>query len=419
MTVLFITDELFPSTSANSRIVFRIIDQLLKFPNLRIDILGQARHESQRGKEYHGCKIIHTPYYRIEKHKALNKKLGRFKQLRFLFYPRTIAYRIARKRGINNPYIWEAKRWLKKHCFNYDVVVAMSMPYYNLDIAVSIGNRIPVILYPLEPIAAFDKSADDYEKRLDYEISLENKATKLVFTSLIHKDFLSDRTRVNEHKVIEAEFPCIFNRPDSFKTEIENTDNRISLVFVGKFYAGYREPDFLCKLMDYLPQDAYKLTIVGGLNTSDYKPEIINTYLSNTHSSIYCTGFVLQDNADAYLLESDILVHVGNKQSNIMPSKILDYVSTGKPIVNICKTHNCPTIPIMEKYPLGLVIFEDEGLNETVVARIDKFCKNVKGQRTPFETIQRLYYKYTPEYVGNVFHKAILDSINEFKTCVE
>ena len=66
-----------------------------------------------------------------------------------------------------------------------------------------------------------------------------------------------------------------------------------------------------------------------------------------------------------------------------------------------------------------IVIFEDEGLSENVVARIDEFCKNVKGKRIPFETIQMLYYKYTPEFVGRVFYKAIIDSIDEFKSCVE
>lgn len=73
----------------------------------------------------------------------------------------------------------------------------------------------------------------------------------------------------------------------------------------------------------------------------------------------------------------------------------------------------------MENYPLGLTIFEEDGLNETITARVDEFCKRVKGQRIPFETIHRLYYKYTPEYVGRVFYQAIKSSIDEFGSCVE
>lgn len=419
MKILFITDELFPSTNANSRIVFRVIDELLHYPDLQIEVLGQARYESQRVDNYHSCRIIHTPFRRYQRYLTVSDKLGRLKRLRFLIYPRTIMYRIARCRGFNNPYIWEAIRWVKRNCHYYEAIIAMSMPYYNLDIAVSVGDKVPVILYPLEPIAAFDKSAEDFEMRLEYEINLENRASKIILTSLIHQDFLSERTRVNEDKVFEAEFPCIFSRNPLINEITDKTDKRISLVFVGRFYEGYREPDFLCELMDCLPGNMYNLTIVGGLASSNYKPAIVKKYLSNTHPSINCAGFVLQDIADTYLQKADILIHVGNKQPNIMPSKILDYISTGKPIINICKTHQCPTLPLMEKYPLGLVIFEEDGLNEAITARVDEFCKKVKGQRVPFETIQRLYYKYTPEYVGSVFYRAIQSSVNEFKSCVE
>ena len=419
MNILFITDELYPSTSANSRIVFRVIDELLNYSGLQIEILGQARQESQRADNYHGCKIIHTPFSRYQKYLTINDLLGSLKYLRFLIYPRTIMYRIARNKGFYNPYIWEATRWVKRHCHSFDAIIAMSMPYYNLEIAATVGDKVPVILYPLEPIATFNKSAEDFEMRIEYEISLENRASKLIFTSLIHKDFLSERTRINENKVLEAEFPCVFTRDPVINVIPNKTDKRISLVFVGKFYEDYREPDFLCGLMDCLPENEYDLTIVGGLTSSNYKPAIVNKYLSNTHPFIHCVGFVLQDAADTYLQKADILVHVGNKQPNLMPSKILDYISTGKPIINICKTHHCPTLPLMEKYPLGLMVFEEDGLNETITARVDEFCKKVKGQRIPFETIQRLYYKYTPEYVGRIFYHAIQSSIDEFKSCVE
>lgn len=420
MHVLFITDEFFPSTSANSRIVFRVIDQLLKYPDIQIDILGQAPSDARWVKDYRGCWLINTPFRRFLKYQNLNKKLRYWKFLRFIIYPRTILYRIIRNKGFDNPYIWEAKNWLLKNYHKYDAVVAMSMPYYNLDIAVTVGDKVPVIIYPLEPIATFKKTENSFEQMLDYEIDLENKATKLILTNLIHKDFLSERTRVNEKKVVEAEFPCVVDRDSQIKAVNAGAHDKISIVYVGKFYPGYREPDFLCKMMDYMPDGEYELTIVGGLTVTNYKPAIVGKYLSNKHHAIRCVGFVSSEMADSYMVNADILVHVGNMQPNIMPSKILDYVSTGKPIINICKIRNCPTLPIMEAYPLGLVVYEDEGIDQEVANRIDIFCKKVIGQRIPFDTIRNLYKTYTPECVGRVFYKTIKDSIDEFKKeCVE
>lgn len=415
MRVLFITYSLSPCTDANSRIVIRIIDQLIKCRDLQIDIMGRYESDSaMSAEEYHGCPIINTPFRRFLRYHNLNKRLGHWKILRFIIYPRTILYRIIRNKGFDDPYIWEAKNWLLRNYHKYDAVVAMSMPFYNLDIAVSVANRVPVILYPLEPIATFKKSENSFEQMLDYEIDLENKATKLILTDLIHKDFLSERTRVNEKKVVEAEFPCVINKNIQNSKNI-NSNNKISIVYIGKFYSKLREPDFLCGLMDYLPNDEYELTIVGGMNDNDYNPEIVNKYLSNTHPSIRCVGFVSPDIADDYLKKADILVHVGNKRSNIMPSKILDYISTGKPILNICKIHDCPTLALMKNYSLGMILFEDEGLNDNVAKRVDEFCKKSIGQNIPFDTIHEMYYKYTPEFVGQVFYKAIKDSIDEFK----
>lgn len=413
MHVLFITDELFPSTDANSRIVLRVIDQLLGYPEVQIDILGRAVSNGARwANDYHGCCLIHTPFRRLLNYQKWNKKLGRLKVLRFIIYPRAIIYRIIRKKGLDNPYIWESKNWLKKKYKNYDIVIAMSMPYYNLEIAATVGDKVPVIFYPLEPIATYNRIEGDFNTKLDYEIHLEDKATKLILTSLIHKDFLTERTKVNEKKVMEAEFPCVINKYSQVTTN-HIKSNKISIVYIGRFYPVTREPDFLCNLVDYLPEE-YELTIVGGLTTKNYKPKIVEKYLSNMHPSIRCVGFVSPDIADDYLAKADVLVHIGNTQSNIMPSKILDYISTGKPIINICKTHDCPTIALMNNYTLGMVLYEDNGMNEVIAKSIDAFCKSVKGQIIPFDTIQRVYYKYTPEYVGQVFYQAIKTSIEEF-----
>ena len=412
--ILFITQELYPSTAANERILFRVIDQLLAYPDISISILGQAQPEARWTDNYKGCPIIHTPWKHVAQYKEWNLRLTRMKWLRFLLYPRSIAYRIARAKGFENPYVWEAQRWLKKHCEEYDAIVAMSMPYENLDIAAYVGDKVPVIFYPLEPIATYDKHVADFEQKLEYEIELENKATKLILTHLIHQDFLSERTKVNDGKVVEAEFPCVIQRLSQHGQTTENRE-KINIVFVGRFYIGTREPDFLCHLIDSLPTDRYQLTIVGGFSRNNYKPEFVKKYLSNHHPTIKNVGFVGPEEADRYLINADILVHIGNRMPNIMPSKILDYISSGKPILNICKIHECPTIPLMKHYPMGLTIFEEEGISELVSERVREFCEKNKGKEISFEQIREMYWEYTPEEVGKIFYETIQAAIKEFK----
>ncbi len=60
--VLYIVDEAYPTTSANGRIVYRIIAELIKHPDISITILARARTTEQlQQTEYHGCPIIHAP----------------------------------------------------------------------------------------------------------------------------------------------------------------------------------------------------------------------------------------------------------------------------------------------------------------------------------------------------------------------
>lgn len=415
MRVLFMTDKLYPSTGANDRIVYRIIDELLKYRNMQISIIGEAPYTEQQKANYKGCLQIYEPYYYWMRYREMSIKLGKWSWLRFILNPRTILYRISKQNEGDGPYRLEMNRWLKKHCREYDAIVAMSMPYLNLEVAATVGDKVPVIFYPLEPIATYNKTCQNFEQLLDYEIAIENAASKIILTSLIHEDFLKERTRLNEHKVIEAEFPCVIKRTDGSNQRIPERKSKTELAFVGKFYAETRTPDYLCKIVDGLSASDYRMNVVGGLTRGQFDDDIIKKYFTNQHPIIHCVGFVHPTKADAYMSNADILVHVGNTQTNIMPSKILDYISTGKPILNICKTRECPTLPLMEKYPLCLNLFEDDGIDAKTIARVDAFCRENTGKQIPFDTISEIYKQYTPQYVGAIFHKAIMDAINEFK----
>lgn len=413
--VLFIVHELYPSVGANDRIVYRIIDELLSKGDMQISILGEAPRQEQQSGSYRNCKAIFEPYQYLTRYRNWNKRLGRWSWLRFIINPRTILYRIAKCKGIDDPYKWEMLHWIEKHYGEYDSIVAMSMPFVNLEVAAHVGDKVPVILYPLEPIATLNKEVDNLEQLVDYEIGLENVATKIIMSSLIHRDFMAERTRVNEHKVVEAEFPNIIQRTDEGEKQPAQ-HKQIELAFVGKFYDNVRTPDFLCEVIDRLSAKDYTMYMVGGIPSGGrFNQEVVKKYFTNQHPIIHCTGFVHPSKADEYLNEADILVHVGNTRTNLMPSKILDYISVGKPILNFCKSRECPTLPLMEKYPMCLNIFEDEGITDEMIARVDAFCKKYAGKQIPFETIKELYKQYTPQYVGTVFHDTIMDTISEFK----
>lgn len=407
--VLYIVDEAYPTTSANGRIVYRIIDELIKHPDISITILTHAQTKEQlQQTNYHGCPIIHTPNIHATAAEQLNKRLGKRKWLRYLMMPRTIYYRLS---GENDYYKAELKLWIKRHLNEFDVIVANSMPFYPLEIASKFGDVKPVVLYKMEPIARYVHHGD-FEKGKQTEEAWDNSASAIITEGLIYKFYQQYASNDNLSKTTIAGFPCIIKRKPSDVGQRLSKDY-INLVYVGKFYYQKRDPQYLFALMDRLQKKGIRLTIAGGYYYSGLPKEVISKYFTNKIPYITYLGELPAEQADALLQEADVLVHLGNRISDQMPSKILDYISSGKPILNIYGIDDCPTLPYLERYPMALNINDGKEITDDLIEQISDFIIQSKGKQIPFEQIEKEYKECTPEYVGQQFYEVIQSVTNK------
>ena len=406
--ILFIQDNLFHTPDANVRIVFRLIQYLLDHYDVDISLMGRAAYPEELVDEYEGCKLIHEPHIRVQETVRLKKKLGKFHLLRYILMPRTISYRF------NNdvePYVVEARKWLKKHANEYDVVIATCSPYYPLKLAAEISDRIPVIYYKIDPVATAPLSnslnKDTKLVTIENEIAWDTCASRIITTDVIFKYYNQLSTKINADKVLLLNYPNIVERQLSNQANNSIVDSfdktKINLCFIGTFYSDIRNPHFLLNLMDKLSNTNIVLHILGRIGDC---AAMIDSYRSSLSNLIY-HGVVPPTVADDIMLQSDILVHVGNAEDAYMPSKILDYISSGKPILNLCKIPTCPTLPLMERYPLGMTIYEYEDLTNETLSRLEAFCIDNRCKQLVFDTIHELYYDSTIEYVGEQFNRVI------------
>lgn len=406
--ILFIHDNLFLSPDANSRIVFRLIQYLLDHYDVDISLMGRAAYPEELVDTYRGCKLIHEPQRRFEQTRRLKDKLGKFHLLRYILMPRTISYRF------NNdvePYVVEARKWLKKHANEYDVVIATCSPYYPLKLAAEISDRVPVIYYKIDPVSTAPLSntlnKDTKLVTIENEIAWDTCASRIITTDVIFKYYNQLPTKVNADKVLLLNYPNIVERQLSNQTKNTIVDSfdktKINLCFIGTFYSDIRNPQYLLDLVDKLHDTDIVLHILGRMGDCS---AMIDEYRS-CHSNVIYHGVVPPTVADDIMLQSDILVHVGNAEDAYMPSKILDYISSGKPILNLCKIPTCPTLPLMERYPLGMTIYEYEDLTNETLSRLEAFCIDNRCKQLAFDTIHELYYDSTIEYVGEQFNRVI------------
>lgn len=404
--VLYIVDEAFPTTSANGRIVYRIIDELIKHSDLQITILcNPIAKEQFENIYYKGCQLIYKPTINANKTLRLNKKLGNFKWLRYILMPRTIRYRLNNE---TNYLVAEMKLWIRKHLQDFDVIVANSMPFYPFEVASYFGKVKPVILYKMEPVAHYVVN-NDFEKGKSIEEIWDNNATAIIMEDLIYKFYNHYASKENLKKTITVKFPCVIKRNTICGTDKMLSEKTVNIVYIGKFYYKTRDPQYLFNLMDALNEKDKNihLTIAGSYALARLPKDFIEKYFTNNIPHITYLGELPADKADTLLNEADILVHLGNKVPDQMPSKILDYISSGKPILNIYGIDECPTLPYMNKYPLSLNIKDSTEITNELIEQILLFLQQSKGKRIPFEQIEQQYKECTPQYVGQQFYEAI------------
>ena len=406
--ILFIHDTLFLTPDANARLVFRLINYLQDNFTVDISLLGRANNAEEYVDQYKGCKLIHEPHIRVIECQKLKEKLGRWGWLRYILKPRTLVYRI---RNNVEPYVIEASKWLRQHIVEYDVVIATCSPYYPLLLASEVSKYCPVIFYKIDAMATFPipqcPNKDTYLATIENEITFDACASKIITTDVIFKYYNQLPTRVNSHKVLLLNYPNVVRRNLSNNTNVivnSFSKKNINICFIGKFYLDIRNPQYLLNLMKLLNDWQVVLHIIGNIGDCE---AMINTHLLKKTSNIVYHGTVSPTDVDDVMLQTDILVHVGNSIDTCMPSKILDYISSGKPILNICKIPSCPTLPLMARYPLGLTIYEYEELTENVISKVAKFCYDNKGKQISFATINELYYDSTIEYVGQKFYEVV------------
>ena len=59
------------------------------------------------------------------------------------------------------------------------------------------------------------------------------------------------------------------------------------------------------------------------------------------------------------MLEADVLINIGSSVDTMVPSKIFEYMATGKPIISFFRHDTEPSIHYLGHYPLTLLIKED------------------------------------------------------------
>lgn len=279
--------------------------------------------------------------------------------------------------------------------YQYDYLIALTAPYYTAKgLAKYKGATKAKGIWMMDPYSTHYLFGGPCT-RLQEKHCIK-KVAKVFVPFSIEKEYRDTLFLANKDKIQGIGFPALIETKENKGTDLSK--EKINLVYSGSLYGGIRKPDGLFKLMGLLKNTKFHLTLLG-CNIEDITEDVYKDYIS-VKDRITFIGKVSKELAEEYILSADILINLGNSVPNMLPSKLVQYFGTGKPIINIKSIQNCCTIPYMNRYPLGITLDTQDMENEAYLQNTEKTLLDLLGKRLSFSEVNRLFPEFTPEIVA-------------------
>lgn len=401
MRVLFVTWECYPYKTATSNCVRAIID-VLKKNHIDVGLLSVTGNFGlDECINDDGVKIYNI-FCEI-----FSPVKGLIRRKKYSAFFKAVIYKLLNKLSFiqnDKVVIKRLMKALQSYAEDYDILVPVSSTYLTayacMDYCKEYSKKF--FLYQVDPIAS--NMAYHNQKRMKEIDRKIFDAAECVFTTPIIAREKEDDSHYDCSKIIPVEFPNVRDLTGQMDRRLENT-SEIVCFYSGRFYSGVRECDFVLNILSHVKLENLKIVFAGS-----GQEDIIDEYRKGALlGKLEHIGEVTLDESFRIMQQADILINIGNNVANQVPSKLFDYISTGKPILNFCKLNDCPTISYLKKYGNALSIIEGVQSIEAQAKEVEEFIAGRLGRNLEYGDIKNLFFENTAEYVGQKFVNVIRD----------
>lgn len=275
-----------------------------------------------------------------------------------------------------------------------DVLLSVCNPIESVIAALMIKERYPNIrqvIYNVDTLSDFrirriEGVCCPFWHKLAYRIEKKifNKADIVIFLKSHQGFYAESKYSQYSHKFLFQDVPL-------FKVEASQLiKDSGRCLYAGRFYKDFREPKILLNLFN-------NTNLMLDIYTTKRFCKVISKSAS---ANINVQEYIPEEELNVIMKQSKILISIGNKSSNMFPSKTVSYVSMCKPIIHIYHDDIDPVVDYLKDYPDVLFIDLRNSLakNRALVA---EFCSKVHPQINTKE-VSRKYETSTPKYCATV-----------------
>ena len=288
-----------------------------------------------------------------------------------------------------------------------------------LEAALADGAEITVVasVNPLEAVIAADKIKKKYPERvrsvyycadtlsnekgndgilsaeyrtkcgIRWEKKLFESFDRVMIMECHRKHYFSEEFAGLTEKMELVSFP-LFARFE-MKSEGEKQDY-VRLTYTGTLYRNLRNPQYLCTLLVELSKRTKIHVCFLGSGDCD---DIIDKAARESNGAVENLGMQPHTAAMEYIGNADALLSIGNADSPMAPSKIYEYMSTGKPIIHVYTYDADPCMEPLKKYGNALLIKDGDPSGS------EKLLQFIESRKIlNFEEVSKKFALSTPQY---------------------
>ncbi len=402
--LLILSYEYFPMENANTRIVKNLCERLAEWADADLVTLRLAG--TPETEDNNGVHILRVPEYSFHREKCTGPVTAGI-------FARMCAEKILAKLTKDETRMVERlyEHGIRKAvCLSgYDAMISFSAPFPAHGCASRMAKEtgIPWIAVCFDPFFSNRIfGPEGREERKKREEAVFRQAAKVLITYPTDRDYLQAGVAFSE-KIAGMEMPGIILREPEAQNPGTESGTVCRCCFFGMLYKEIRDPRPAIRLFSEVGSSVEMrfAGVISGTEKEEYFPE----GCACRHIGQLSGEALAKEYAAA-----DVLVNIGNAVNNQMPSKIFEYIGTGKPIINLYKSPECPSLRYLEKYPAALNIYEGdiEAHPGECAERVRVFCREYKGKRVPAETIGKLYGENTYDHFAGMLRRVIDGAIS-------
>jgi hypothetical protein len=291
---------------------------------------------------------------------------------------------------------------------NFDALITVGLPFSAHLVGKEIKEKFPDLpwlmdvgdpyaLQEYHPISnpLFYKKRSRILERACLDLADRVVVTTQKMVELYHAAFEVDKNKI---RVIPPLNGLVF--PSNFQMETTSCFH-LQLGYFGSFFKNIREPEvllqFLKMLLNLEPGVSAKTSI--HFYGEGYEKFKLEENVSSLRLPVHIHSKISRDDLLGAIEKMNILLHLGNKSDFQIPSKIAEYICSGKPFLHISQTDGDPVLPMVQGLNWCKVIHW-KGLDTDLTGVAEFIAEAPKADRGLLEALRM---KFGPEKLSGAY----------------